>query len=379
MNFPALYRKYDDELWSLAKKLRLKQLEFSRQGHIAAFGDVEGEIMYLAVRELRPDCVFEISPAAGYSTNYILAALTANDHGRLHAFDINGDIHGRPTDSVIRENLMKGLDASRLEVHIGDARETTPQVEGTVQFCLLDSCHEDWFAKWYIETILPRVNGLVMIQDICFCDRLEKSSEAKHVWQWLKEERVYFELVGAMEEELRACEDRPNLPDRRPQESNSLLLSVPLCHQDAMPELTTNPEDLLQLAEQSYRTGDVAIAEDHLLRAEELVWTRSRRVNRHRLYLKIADLYFLMDALDLSEKYYHHALGEVMCYEEMGRAKGLREMWRESKARHSWLRWFTSKRNRKPNARRFRLAWTVLANVLCDRWAHPNAWKPRPH
>ena len=81
--------------------MRQKRLDFSRNGHVAAFGDIEGEIMYLVIRELRPDCIFEISPAAGYSTNYILAALTANGHGCLHSFDINGMIHGSPAESVI--------------------------------------------------------------------------------------------------------------------------------------------------------------------------------------------------------------------------------------------------------------------------------------
>ena len=93
MNFPALFEEYADDLWRLTERLRLKHLEFCHQGHVAAFGDVEGEILYLAVRELRPNCVFEISPGAGYSTNYLLAALTDNGHGRLHSFDHCERIH----------------------------------------------------------------------------------------------------------------------------------------------------------------------------------------------------------------------------------------------------------------------------------------------
>lgn len=376
MNFTALFEEYADDLWRLTERLRLKHLEFCNQGHVAAFGDVEGEILYLAVRELRPNCVFEISPGAGYSTNYLLAALTDNGHGRLHSFDHCERIHGRPLESVIRGNLLKGLDGDRLEIHVGDARDTTPQVEGPVQFCLLDSCHQEWFARWYIETLLPRINGWVMIQDICFRDRLECTAEARHVWQWLQQEQVRFELVGALEKKLRGGA-RPMLPVRRVSESNSILVPIPLQCQPAMPELAPNPEDVLIAAEQSLAKDSVKDTVFHLRKAETIVEDWPHRANLHRLLLRIADLHNGLGHTDLSMSFYRRALAEVMNKEGITRAKGLRELWRAAKSRHHWLKWFTGRHNWKPGTGRFPLAWTVLANVLCDRLSNRNAWKPR--
>ena len=36
---------------------------------------------------------------------------------------------------------------------------------------LIDSCHDSWFAKWYISNLFKIVNDLIFIQDIAFYDR----------------------------------------------------------------------------------------------------------------------------------------------------------------------------------------------------------------
>lgn len=155
-----------------------------RRGHGTIFGDVEGELMYLLIRETQPDIAFEISPNAGWSTNYILAALTANQKGTLHSFELLTKLKGKPIEEVIRTNQHPEWDQNRFVLHVGDARQTVPLVPGTVDFLLIDSCHEDWFAEWYIQTVFPRVNGPAIVQDIAFVDEPVLSSDAEHFWAW---------------------------------------------------------------------------------------------------------------------------------------------------------------------------------------------------
>lgn len=53
------------------------------------FCDEEVEMLFMLLRELKPDRVFEMSPNRGYSTNWILRALDLNKKGHLHSIDIH--------------------------------------------------------------------------------------------------------------------------------------------------------------------------------------------------------------------------------------------------------------------------------------------------
>ena len=177
LNLPYLHQKYHGELKTLSKQIRAKSFDLHKAGHIVGFGDYEGEIAYAIIRETKPNLVYEISPAAGYSTNYILSALTKNQSGKLQSFELLDKIYGIPTKEVILGNLIPEADSSRIEVITGDV--TLKKLSGTANFLLLDSCHEAWFAEWYIQELIDRVQGWVMIQDIAFSDRIEKTNERR--------------------------------------------------------------------------------------------------------------------------------------------------------------------------------------------------------
>src|SRR5665213_553562 len=86
--FSALYSKYQSELVELTRELAPLRERMLAEGYGADFGDMEAEILYMLLREARPDKIAEISPCHGYSTNYILAALTRNNFGRVFSFEI---------------------------------------------------------------------------------------------------------------------------------------------------------------------------------------------------------------------------------------------------------------------------------------------------
>jgi hypothetical protein len=59
-----LYEKYGDELRRLARCMRTRYHAMHRDNYKTAFSDVEGEIVYMLVRERKPEMAFEISAAA---------------------------------------------------------------------------------------------------------------------------------------------------------------------------------------------------------------------------------------------------------------------------------------------------------------------------
>lgn len=154
----ALYRTYRDELTELTQRMAAQRRAMLARGLSADFSDRESELLYLLVRELRPETVVEISPCHGYSTNYLVAALHANGRGRLHSYELPGSVAGRPVEDVIRESLLEGLPQSLLAVHLGDVRDADVPA---ADLLLIDSSHEDHFAAWLLTTQVPRARVVV--------------------------------------------------------------------------------------------------------------------------------------------------------------------------------------------------------------------------
>ena len=144
----------------------------------ATFSDFDGEIMYCLIREIKPKIFFEISPDCGYSSVYITSALKKNKKGILYSFEIEEKKFGKETASFIKNNI-RNYAYNKHKIIIGDATKTTLDFPDP-DMVLIDSCHEDWFAKWYISFLLPRIKEIAIIQDIVFYDRIEYSENQGH-------------------------------------------------------------------------------------------------------------------------------------------------------------------------------------------------------
>lgn len=347
----ALFRKYRDELAAIARPIRHQYFRMAHAGDGATFGDVEGETLYVLVREFRPTLLFEISPNAGYSTNYLLAALTKNAHGMLHSFELETTMRGLPTEQLIRGNQAPEWDQSRLTLHLGDARETTPKIAGTVDFALIDSCHEAWFAEWYTREIFPRLAGHTVVQDIVFHDRLEPSGEAAFLWPYLQERRVPLVSIGAVERELAQLGVREGFAERRPLECNSLLLHFPLT---AAAEESTpfrpagSVEDVLAASRAQLGAGspdDAGRLEiDRLLNvASSRLLENPHRNNRHRLAWQVAEGFQQIGDVDEAARHLQRALAFAVQGDLQQRRKALREFIAYGRMRRLWRLWLTAR------------------------------------
>lgn len=225
----ALWEKYAGELAELSGQLADKFRDMNQRKFGATFGDLEGELLYVLVREGRPEIVYEISPNSGYSTNYLLAAVTRNGVGRVESFELIDSFDGVPTAEVIRGNLIGLCDPGRHRLTIGDARvEALRGLErGVPSFTLIDSCHDDFFAEFYVKALLPRLTGTVVVQDIFHFDpRPEWATEASYLLSFLYETATPFLPFPLYEDGLAAAPARAGLAARRPLRSNSILFTL---------------------------------------------------------------------------------------------------------------------------------------------------------
>lgn len=321
----GLYRKYHDELVEVSRKLRPIMHRMQRQGDLTTYGDAEGEMCYMLIRETQPELLFEISPNAGWSSNYLLAALTKNGKGTLHSFDIIETLHGKPMEQAIRDNQHPDWDQKRFVVHIGDARELTKTVPGTVDFLMIDSDHTDVFAQWYIKEIIPRVKGYISIQDITFYDRRESSTEATEVLQWLERVRIDAMMVNTLEREARAADVRLDFAERRNLRSNSVILRHPFVHAAKVLERIDGPDELLKKAG-SLLNSDPNEAQRCIDRSVNLATNDPTRVNRHRIFMKAAEYYTRVGNSEEGRRMAQRSFGLILSSDYQQRKKTLSEL-----------------------------------------------------
>jgi hypothetical protein len=325
LNAAELYEKYASELADLAAKLQ--QVYFRMQSHDygTTFGDVEGELLYMLVRETRPPNVFEISPDCGWSTNYLLAALSANQDGILHSFEIEPRKRGRPARDVILGNQHSDWDTRRLEIHLGDAVQNVPLVGGAIHALLIDSCHESWFAEWYTREVFPRVEGFAFVQDIAFVDELEPSSEASFFWRWAMDSRIDLNLVGPLELSPVIRPLRSRLAERRRLRSNSVVLQLPNPGSSSLPELGTSPKVMIAQAVQSAESNPEG-ALDLLTEASLTLAKEDNRSTGYRELFRLGEAFRRLGQTQEAERQFRRALGNAVSRDHSGRAKSLAEL-----------------------------------------------------
>ncbi|AHH94677.1 hypothetical protein GCM10010174_37700 [Kutzneria viridogrisea] len=180
-----LYRDYATELATVREEQR--ELLAARQpGMRAQLDDLEAEITYLLLRELRPDTVVEVGTFHGWSTTWILRALRDNGVGRLLSFD--------QVDHVLR-TVPDELAGQRWTFSKGDVRTKAAEIPAETDYLFLDAAHSGSFARWYLTTVFPtlRAGTRVSVHDVFHGRRPLPFSEGAVLLGWLADRNIdYF-------------------------------------------------------------------------------------------------------------------------------------------------------------------------------------------
>ena len=188
----SLYQAYRGELETLCSEMAAVRAGMVEAGYSADFSDAEAEVLYLLIRDLRPEVVVEMSPCHGYSTNYILAALHANRGGRLFSYELLEHVRGKPIDRVITGNLCSLADAERLELIVGNA--TKAEIPAC-DFLFMDSCHAAYFAAWYFSHLV-HAPKLAMVHDIVVYDDERRAALPKAAFSGPREQYYVLQALA---------------------------------------------------------------------------------------------------------------------------------------------------------------------------------------
>lgn len=172
----ALYERYGKEIAAFRPEMRA----WCQKTDSCKFCDYEAEMLYLLVRDTKPQKVFEMAPNRGYSSHWILKALTMNDEtSKLHSFDIHDNSVKYMTERFHRRwTFTKGDYAALL-------RTGELQLAG-FDFLFIDALHEEEFSRGYCRDILDahRERAVVAIHDIV-ANKLGGGRESAEVYKWM--------------------------------------------------------------------------------------------------------------------------------------------------------------------------------------------------
>ena len=173
----TLYTKYGTEI----AKFRPQMREWCSRTKSCKFCDYEAEMLYMLIREHKPQNVFEMAPNRGFSSHWILHALYQNDKtSRLHSFDIhNASVREMDDDYRDRWIFTKGdyaalYDEGKLNMDNYD-------------LIFIDALHEPEFARGYCQRLLAnhkRKKTIIAIHDIV-ADKLGGGRESEEVYKYL--------------------------------------------------------------------------------------------------------------------------------------------------------------------------------------------------
>lgn len=118
-------------------------------------GHLQGRILKMFCRMLRPTRVLEIGTYTGYATLCIAEGLEEN--GLVHTIEINDEM-----EDFINKYINLSPDKDKIRVHFGDALDIIPRLEETFDMVFIDA-DKRLYADYYDKVFpLVRPGGLIL-------------------------------------------------------------------------------------------------------------------------------------------------------------------------------------------------------------------------
>ncbi len=122
-----------------------------------ASGHLQGRMLKMFVRMIKPSCILEIGTYSGYSSLCMAEGLP--EGGMIHTFEINDE-----QEEFTRPWFEGSPYADRIKLYIGDALQLVPQLGLTFDLAFVDGDKRRYVD--YYEMILPRLaDGGYIIAD----------------------------------------------------------------------------------------------------------------------------------------------------------------------------------------------------------------------
>ena len=114
-----------------------------------ASGHLQGRLLKMLVEMVKPQKVLELGTFSGYSTLCMAEGLP--EKAEIHTFEIFDE-----NEDFLRKWFEGSAYKDKIHLHIGDALQLVPQMEGGWDFAFIDADKREYVA--YYEMLLPLMN-----------------------------------------------------------------------------------------------------------------------------------------------------------------------------------------------------------------------------
>ncbi len=145
--------------------------KINRQTHLEVLkprmlsGHLQGNILALLSRMIRPQRILEIGTYTGYSALCLAEGLTEN--GKLHTIDINEELENR-----VRHYFAQSPFAHQIEFHVGEALKIIPNLKETFDLVFIDADKENYVN--YFEAVIDKVRsgGFIIADNVLWSGKI---------------------------------------------------------------------------------------------------------------------------------------------------------------------------------------------------------------
>ena len=137
-------------------------------------GHLQGRLLKMLMRMIRPQRVLELGTFTGYSALCLAEGLMPG--AEVHTIEIDDEL-----EDFIRDYFAQSEAGSRITLHIGDAMQVLPQIEGDFDVVFIDANKRNYLE--YYEMVLPRLRsgGFIIADNTLWDGKVADDGEAlKH-------------------------------------------------------------------------------------------------------------------------------------------------------------------------------------------------------
>lgn len=152
----------------------LKELE--RETHLTCIhprmlsGHVQGKILYMFCKMIRPKRILELGTYTGYSA--ISMGLAIDDDALIHTIEIRDE-----QEEIISKFIEKANLQSKIICHFGDANDIVPTIDGNFDLVFIDADKREY--PQYYQLVFDRLNpgGYIIADNILWDGKVVDPAE----------------------------------------------------------------------------------------------------------------------------------------------------------------------------------------------------------
>ncbi|MGE0089529.1 MAG: O-methyltransferase [Bacteroidales bacterium] len=153
----------DDEDPVLAELNRETNLKILRPRMLS--GHLQGKILEMLSKMIRPDKILEIGTYTGYSAICLAKGLT--EKGVLHTIEINDEL-----EEIITKYIQKSGLQNQIHVHFGNALEIIPTLNETFDLVFIDGDKREYFAYYKLILNYVKPGGFILADNVLWSGKV---------------------------------------------------------------------------------------------------------------------------------------------------------------------------------------------------------------